>query len=60
MTRICAFLLMLTVVACDTPAEGLETDVADWPAQLNWPNLFGRTGGWLVAAFMPPSRYKAA
>ena len=31
-----------------------------WTAQLKWPNLFGRTGGWLVAAFMPPSPYKAA
>ncbi|MEL6826746.1 MAG: hypothetical protein AAFZ74_17675 [Pseudomonadota bacterium] len=29
MTRICAFLLMLTVVACDTPGEGIDTDVAD-------------------------------
>ena len=31
-----------------------------WPAQLKWPNPFGRTGGWLAAAFMPPSPYKAA
>ena len=41
--------------------QGYRNDYdADWPAQLNWPNLFGRTGGWLVAAFMPPSLYKAA
>jgi len=34
--------------------------IGGWPAQLKWPNLFVRTGGWLEAAFMPPSPYKAA
>lgn len=29
MTRTCAFLLMLNVVACDTPNEGIDADVAD-------------------------------
>lgn len=38
----------------------IDEAIGDWPAQLNWPNLFGRTGGWLVATFMPPSPYKAA
>ena len=49
-----------TVVATLTPGLDNFAFDATWPAQLNWPNLFGRTGGWLVATFMPPSPYKAA
>ncbi|RIJ15789.1 hypothetical protein D1227_13880 [Henriciella mobilis] len=34
--------------------------VETWPARSDWPNRNVRIDGWFVAAFMPPSTYKAA